>query len=108
MKKSIVIHVHGQTFFLFKSTRKYKKYDVYTLQHISDPRYPRYPRYPHQQLKYVTSFGDSRYEHYYDKIGLYAHLDHNDLERRRNYRSRHTEDHTDPTRAGYWSWNWLW
>lgn len=35
-------------------------------------------------------FGDTRYQHYKDKIGLYSHLDHLDKERRRRYRTRHS------------------
>lgn len=36
-------------------------------------------------------FGDNRYEHYKDStpIKLYSHLNHNDLERRRLFHSRH-------------------
>ena len=37
-----------------------------------------------------VNFGDKRYEHYHDKIGLYSHLDHNDKKRRANYRKRHS------------------
>lgn len=73
------------------STRKNKKYDVY------------------KNDKYITSFGDTRYQHYYDKIGYYEHLNHYDEKRRKNYRSRHRNDNiTDPNYAGYWSYNYLW
>lgn len=34
-------------------------------------------------------FGDSSYEHYYDKMGYYSHLNHGDKERRRLFKSRH-------------------
>jgi len=54
-----------------KSTRKNKKYDVY------------------KKGDYIVSFGDSRYEQYFDKIGLYSNKDHNDKERRRLYYARH-------------------
>jgi hypothetical protein len=37
-----------------------------------------------------VNFGDKRYEHYHDKIGLYSHLDHNDKKRRASYRKRHS------------------
>lgn len=42
-----------------------------------------------------VSFGDTRYEHYKDSVpkelggGLWSHKDHNDKERRKNYRLRH-------------------
>ena len=37
-----------------------------------------------------VNFGDKRYQHYHDKIGLYSNLDHNDKQRRANYRKRHS------------------
>lgn len=37
-----------------------------------------------------VNFGDKRYQHYHDKIGLYSHLDHNDKERRKRYIKRHS------------------
>jgi|LakMenE01Jun11ns_1017448.scaffolds.fasta_scaffold9945944_2 hypothetical protein len=74
------------------STRANKKYDVYT-----------------EGGKYVVSFGDNRYEHYFDKFGYYSHLNHGDSQRRKRYQSRHKKDYiTDPRYAGYWSWNFLW
>lgn len=74
-----------------KSTRKNKKYDAY------------------RDGKYLTSFGDNRYEHYHDKIGLWSELDHGDEKRRDAYRSRHQGDRLDDdTSAGFFSWNYLW
>ena len=77
---------------ILKSTRKNKKYDVY------------------KEGKYVTSFGDTRYSHYKDKISNeWAHLDHNDKDRRRLYRLRHAKDNiNDKNSAGYWAWHYLW
>lgn len=73
------------------STRKNKKYDVY------------------KDDKYITSFGDKRYQHYKDLIGYYKNLDHNDKKRRDNYRSRHKNDNIDnPNYAGYWAYHFLW
>lgn len=73
------------------STRKNKKYDVF------------------KDDKYITSFGDKRYQHYKDLIGYYKNLDHNDTKRRDNYRSRHKNDKiNDPDYAGYWAYNYLW
>lgn len=34
-------------------------------------------------------FGDTRYQHFFDRIGMYSNLNHNDLTRRKNYRKRH-------------------
>lgn len=73
------------------STRKYKKYDVY------------------KGNRYVTSFGDVRYEHYHDKLGFYSYLDHFDDDRRKLYKLRHARDNiNNPEYAGYWSWKYLW
>lgn len=73
------------------SQKQTKKYDVY----IND--------------KYLLSFGDRRYQQYYDKFGYYSHLNHNDVKRRKQYRSRHRNDYIDnPNYAGYWSWHYLW
>jgi hypothetical protein len=39
-------------------------------------------------------FGDTRYEHFKDKTGIWKSLDHNNKERRKNYLTR-TEKQTD-------------
>jgi len=41
----------------------------------------------------TIQFGDKRYQHYKDQtpLKLYSYLDHNDLERRRRYRARHSK-----------------
>lgn len=62
-----------------KSTRKNKKYDVYEQKQDG--------------LKYLTSFGDVRYQHYKDKLGLYSHLNHLDKKRRDLYYTRHKKDY---------------
>lgn len=73
------------------STQKNKKYDVYLGK------------------KKIASFGDKRYQHYFDRIGYYKALDHRDPKRRRLYRLRHRNDNTThPTSAGYFSWHYLW
>ena len=72
-----------------KSTRKHKKYDVY------------------HNNKYLLSFGDNRYQQYYDKIGSYSKLNHNDLNRKRLYYARHGETN-DKNSAKYWSNKYLW
>lgn len=61
----------------FKASKlKNKKYDAFRLH----------------DGKKLASFGDKRYQHYRDRIGIYSHLDHKDKERRRRYYLRHGKD----------------
>lgn len=78
---------------------------------------PRFKRSTKLNKKYMVitpkgrtiHFGDKRYQHYHDKIGLYKHLDHNDSKRRALYRQRHKKDKiNDPEYPGYYSWRYLW
>jgi hypothetical protein len=73
-----------------KSTRKNKKYDVYR-----------------KNGEYITSFGDNRYQHYKDKIGLYFLLNHLDKERRERYYQRHGREAKKES-AKYFSHKYLW
>lgn len=78
--------------FVAPSKRIGKKYDVYDLK-----------------KKYVTSFGSINHEHYRDKIGYYKKLNHYDKDRRFRYRQRHINDYiSDPSKAGYFAWKYLW
>ena len=81
------------------SLRLNKKYDVILFN-------------PDKTKKFITSFGDKRYQQYYDYFGHYKNLNHNDKERRKRYRLRHKNDigvvNDDPNYAGYWSWYYLW
>ena len=81
--------VDGKVFTIKVSTVKNKKYDVFF------------------EGKKVVSFGDSRYQQYYDKIGHYRHLDHHDRKRRDAYYSRHGAANSY-TSAKYWSHRILW
>jgi hypothetical protein len=65
----------------------------------------------------IIPFSDSRYQHFKDAtgLGLYSHLDHNNQERRKNYRSRHSKIMKDDKPAylnklspAYFSYNFLW
>lgn len=64
----------------------------------------------------LISFGDKRYQHYFDKIGQYSHLNHEDKERRRLYRlraSKITDKYGNLTylnkfSPNYWAYNYLW
>jgi hypothetical protein len=79
----------------FRSKTSNKKYSVYVKSESGGVK--------------LIHFGDKNYEHYKDKIGLYSHLDHNDKERRKNYRERHSNDNiNDKNTPGWWSWYKLW
>lgn len=55
-----------------------------------------------------VGFGDVRYQHFHDKIGIYANLDHNDPERRRAYKIRHEKDRHKKFTAGWFADQNLW
>ena len=69
-----------------KSSTKNAKYDAI----ISDSG----------KIRYVP-FGDNRYQHYHDRIGLYSNLNHNDLKRRDEYRKRHSAIKTKDGKLAY-------
>ena len=48
-----------------------------------------------------------RYSQYKDKLGHYAHLDHNDKKRRASYYARHGPS-SDKNSAKYWAHKTLW
>jgi hypothetical protein len=76
--------------FVAPSTRKNKKYDAY------------------KDGKYLASFGDIRYQHFFDKIGAYSYLNHYDEKRRQNYLKRHNKDLFNFNKAGFFSFYYLW
>lgn len=53
-------------------------------------------------------FGDSSMSHYKDKTGIWSHKDHNDPQRRANYRSRHRGDNLHKPSPGLLSMKILW
>ncbi len=71
------------------SKKKDKKYDVY------------------KNGKYLVSFGSKNFQHYFDKIGFYSDLNHNDKKRRENYYKRFGTK-ANPDTAKYFSHNYLW
>lgn len=74
------------------SSKLNKKYDVFN----KDTR------------EYITSFGDIRYSHYYDQIGLLPKsLNHLDEERRKLYYKRHGKSAKFQS-AKWFSHNFLW
>jgi hypothetical protein len=78
------------------STRANKKYDA-ILQNKYDPT----------NIKRI-SFGDKRYQQYFDQIGYYNKLDHNDKKRRLLYRKRHFKDIEYKYSSGWFSYYYLW
>jgi len=85
----------------FKSTAKNKKYSVYV---IKDGK------------KKLINFGDTRYQHFKDKIGDYSNLDHNDKKRQKSYLSRAKGiknkkgelTYKDKNSANYYAVKYLW
>lgn len=74
---------------IYLSKRKYKKYYA-----LADGR--------------KVNFGDTRYEHYHDKMGHYWKLDHGDKLRRRAYKTRHEKDRHWEGTAGWFADQILW
>lgn len=74
---------------IYKSDRQYKKY--YAL--VNNRK---------------VHFGDTRYEQYHDKMGLYSNLDHLDKTRRKNYKTRHENDRHNKYSAGWFADQILW
>lgn len=79
----------GITYTIKPSKRKHKKYDVYV------------------NGEYLLSFGDSRHQQYYDKIGHYRSKDHLDEKRKQSYYKRHGEAGL-PFTARWFSHRYLW
>ena len=65
---------------------------------------------PQTNREVRVPFGDKRYEQYYDKIGQYSDLNHNDGNRRRLYRLRHAGEGNESNKykAGWFAWHYLW
>ncbi len=79
---------------IYKSPKANKKYVAYlTNYNLNGTR--------------VVHFGDSRYEQYYDKIGLYKKLNHLNEERRKQYYNRHGKATAKYT-AKWFSHRFLW
>ena len=77
---------------IIPSSRVNKKYDAY----IADSGSVR-----------KVSFGDIRFQHYHDKIGVYKSLDHNDAHRRDMYYRRHNINYPKYS-ADWFSKTYLW
>ena len=87
----------------FKSNVKNKKYRV---------------EFMYNGKLHKVNFGDKRYEQFKDStpLKLYNHLDHNNKERRKNYRARASRiknkkgelTYKNPLYPNYWSYKYLW
>jgi hypothetical protein len=87
------VRINNKAFIVKKSKRANKKYDVYDLYD-----------------NYILSFGDKRYQQYYDKFEQYKSKNHNDNKRLQNYKKRaegigNLDDLDSPN---FWSYNFLW
>ncbi len=88
--------------------KKYKNYIIKFF--ISQRRYKKYRAEIYlNNNKFIKSvhFGDRRYYHYYDKIGLYPELNHNDMERLQLYYKRHKKNYSEFS-ADWLSKRFLW
>lgn len=79
---------------IYKSKKPNKKYVAYLTK-------------PNINGRSAIHFGDTRYEQYYDKIGLYKKLDHLNSERRARYYARHSKDYPKYT-SDWFSKHFLW
>ncbi len=80
-----------------RSSTKNKKYDAILRNKLT------------MKIKKVP-FGDLRYQHFKDRtpLKLYSYLDHNDVNRRRNYMLRHQNDINNKFSSGYFAAKYLW
>lgn len=80
---------------------KYKGYSIF----VSDKKDKKYYAKVGNRKVY---FGDTKYQHYQDKIGHYSHLDHGDSQRRKNFKSRHENNRHKIGSAAFFSDSLLW
>ena len=87
-----------------------KEYKDYVFKFfISQRKNKKYRADIYKNNKFVKSvhFGDRRYEHYYDQIGMYSDLDHNNMERLQLYYKRHKKPYK-PLSPSFFSSTYLW
>lgn len=78
----------------FKSKVKNKKYSVYV-------------KSDNKKGYKIVSFGDARYSQFFDRLGSYSHLDHNDPKRKKAYYARHGREAKKDS-PKYFSHKYLW
>lgn len=80
---------------------KFKGYNIYK----SDKLKKKYYALVNNKKVY---FGDTSYQHYKDKLGVYSYLNHLDPKRRKLYKSRHEKNRHIKGSAGWFSDQILW
>lgn len=109
-----------------KRKKKKKKLLIFNIYHnyimtkVGKYNYEKSP-VKNKKLRVVVNgkridFGDSRYQHFKDRTGLWSQLDHNDKKRRANYRARAkgalkkdgTPAYLDPSQPAWHSYHILW
>ena len=82
----------------FEKGKGLKKYNA-VLEYKTNPK-----------RKVRVSFGNRTFNHYYDKIGSFRYLNHNDMNRRRLYHLRHKDLPDDKTHwtPNFFSKTYLW
>lgn len=89
--------------------RNIKGYDVYFFPSaMKNKKYRAFVKSPWGPSGKSYNFGDTRYQHYFDQLGLYSHLNHNDKTRRESYRKRHANTATKFPSPSYFAYNFLW
>ena len=78
--------------------------------HVRGKKYDAILRNKKTRVVRRVPFGAVGYEQYRDStgIGLYTRVNHGDLKRRRNYRTRHHGENKRKFSSGYFSWKYLW
>lgn len=102
----IVDHPEDYTLVGFERSHvKGKKYDAI----LKNKRTRKGQRHDRPVIRRVP-FGAIGYEQFKDSTGrgLYAHVNHGDPKRRRNYRTRHHGENKRKFSSGYFSWKYLW
>lgn len=56
----------------------------------------------------IIPFGDIRYEQFYDKLGKYSYLNHNNKDRQKKYIERHQNDIDNKFSSGWFAYHYLW
>lgn len=87
----------------------YKGYDIYLSDKPDKKYFALVPSVKSDKFIKVYFGGDpKKYQHYYDKMGYYSNLNHNDEKRRANYHKRHGTENALKGTANYFAANILW
>jgi hypothetical protein len=90
-----ILNKINKGWYIKPSKRKNKKYDVFD-----------------ENNKYILSYGNINYEHYFDRLKHYSHLNHGDEKRLNQFRKRfykmYKKNIDNPYSSLLWSWHLLW